>query len=374
MSEDPNVVLNEEEDIEHCNRNDEISSTEIDHNIPKPWHNSEGDICHRDRMKDAILNLLLERLSSRGRAISVRRLRRLTERLEHALYYNAECLDSYNDNSTLKRRIHLFALSNVFGQHEIDHHHQSSNSNCNCDSSSSISERSICQSDLEFDGRRSFILRQQQQRLLLLRHASRCMSGEFCRVTRHCRRMKRLWCHILACRSQTCDYEFCISSRYVLSHYSRCRSQHCAICSPVRAIICCDAERVRRHQEELPNIDPQCRTMSSYTHRKDAIIRRRRYLSHRFYNSVSRKRTLSIDTETLTGRYHFKNRRLNLQRENINTMRIRPSSLHSRFISLSSDDTLNEYDMEYLHDVSRRLSMKGCFFGTTIVNLDIEYE
>lgn len=48
-------------------------------------------------------------------------------------------------------------------------------------------------------------LRQQQQRLLLLRHASKCPAeGEQCKVTPHCQAMKRLWKHIAECKNQQC--------------------------------------------------------------------------------------------------------------------------------------------------------------------------
>jgi hypothetical protein len=78
-------------------------------------------------------------------------------------------------------------------------------------------------------------LRHQQQRLLLLRHASKCQaqSGE-CQETPHCGTMKALWAHIANCKSQNCDVAHCVSSRFVLSHYHRCKDQNCAVCKPVR--------------------------------------------------------------------------------------------------------------------------------------------
>lgn len=52
---------------------------------------------------------------------------------------------------------------------------------------------------------RKAALRQQQQRLLLLRHASKCPAeGEQCKVTPHCQAMKRLWKHIAECKNQQC--------------------------------------------------------------------------------------------------------------------------------------------------------------------------
>ena len=61
-------------------------------------------------------------------------------------------------------------------------------------------------------------IRRKQQRLLLLRHASRCQheAGK-CPVTPHCASMKRLWEHITHCKYRSCTVQHCLSSRYVLS-------------------------------------------------------------------------------------------------------------------------------------------------------------
>ena len=71
---------------------------------------------------------------------------------------------------------------------------------------------------------RQQVLRHQQQRLLLLRHAAKCPheNGK-CPVTPHCAGMKRLWKHIADCKDQKCLVPHCVSSRYVLSHYHRCK-------------------------------------------------------------------------------------------------------------------------------------------------------
>ena len=81
-------------------------------------------------------------------------------------------------------------------------------------------------------------VRHKQQRLLLLRHASKCQyeAGQ-CPVTPHCASMKKLWKHIAHCRNQQCTVQHCMSSRYVLSHYRRCKDQRCPACGPVRQTI-----------------------------------------------------------------------------------------------------------------------------------------
>ena len=90
-------------------------------------------------------------------------------------------------------------------------------------------------------------VRHKQQRLLLLRHASRCQyeAGK-CPVTPHCASMKELWKHIAHCKDQQCSVQHCMSSRYVLSHYRRCKDQKCPACGPVR-------ETIRKSHEKEKN-------------------------------------------------------------------------------------------------------------------------
>lgn len=94
---------------------------------------------------------------------------------------------------------------------------------------------------------RQQVLRQQQQRLLLLRHASKCPheNGK-CPVTPHCAGMKRLWKHIAECKDQQCQMAHCVSSRYVLSHYHRCKDPRCAVCGPVRDAIQRNHEKAKQ--------------------------------------------------------------------------------------------------------------------------------
>jgi Bromodomain/TAZ zinc finger len=100
-------------------------------------------------------------------------------------------------------------------------------------------------------------VRHKQQRLLLLRHASRCQheSGQ-CPVTPHCASMKKLWEHIAVCKNQTCTVQHCLSSRYVLSHYRRCKDARCPACLPVRETI------QKSTQKEGPNARPSAGQLS----------------------------------------------------------------------------------------------------------------
>ena len=98
------------------------------------------------------------------------------------------------------------------------------------------------------DEHRKQVLKQQQQRLLLLRHASKCPhEAGRCPVTPHCASMKQLWKHIMTCKDQECKVAHCVSSRYVLSHYSKCKDQACPVCGPVR-------EAIRRNYERSKEV------------------------------------------------------------------------------------------------------------------------
>jgi Bromodomain/TAZ zinc finger/PHD-finger len=97
-------------------------------------------------------------------------------------------------------------------------------------------------------------IRHKQQRLLLLRHASRCQheAGK-CPVTPHCASMKKLWEHIAGCKNQQCTVQHCLSSRYVLSHYRRCKDVDCPACGPVRETIRKSHEREQRRKQGMPS-------------------------------------------------------------------------------------------------------------------------
>ena len=82
------------------------------------------------------------------------------------------------------------------------------------------------------------IAKQQQERLLLLRHASVCTNpAGWCTVTPDCESMKSLWDHIMICKSQNCSTPHCVSSRYLLSHYKNCKEETCPVCGPYKTLV-----------------------------------------------------------------------------------------------------------------------------------------
>lgn len=103
--------------------------------------------------------------------------------------------------------------------------------------------------------------RNKRQRLLLLHHASKCTAehGQ-CKVSAHCTKMKDVWKHIAQCNDSYCKVLYCMSSRYLLSHYKRCKPP-CHICDPVKKIIHGGSSRVSKalgegEQSMPPSLPP----------------------------------------------------------------------------------------------------------------------
>lgn len=61
--------------------------------------------------------------------------------------------------------------------------------------------------------------------------------------------MKKLWEHIAHCKNQQCTVQHCLSSRYVLSHYRRCKDPNCPACGPVRETIRKSHEKEKLRQD-----------------------------------------------------------------------------------------------------------------------------
>jgi len=99
--------------------------------------------------------------------------------------------------------------------------------------------------------KRQKVVKQQQQRLLLLRHASKCTAGSSCK-TQFCGQMVKLWKHLKKCRDKNCQTAHCLSSRCVLNHYRICkgenRSSQCEVCAPV-------IQQIRWQTKGEPQID-----------------------------------------------------------------------------------------------------------------------
>jgi len=97
-----------------------------------------------------------------------------------------------------------------------------------------------------------------QQRLLLLLHASKCTKrkGE-CSFNPHCAKMRPLWKHISVCLKKDCPAPHCMSSRRALSHHRRCKDSECLECAPVKV-------KIRKAQDVLRSEDCTENETSNY--------------------------------------------------------------------------------------------------------------
>lgn len=95
--------------------------------------------------------------------------------------------------------------------------------------------QSITATEISQNAESRNVLRRQQERLLILRHAMWCKSTKpECEVLAVCREMKRLWDHMSQCQdTHYCKVSHCLSSRYVLSHFQQCVNAKCLVCQVV---------------------------------------------------------------------------------------------------------------------------------------------
>jgi len=118
---------------------------------------------------------------------------------------------------------------------------------------------------------RSVEVEAMQLRLLQLRHASKCLIEKNCPISKTCAIMKELWRHILICRHNDCNRNHCLSSRQVLSHYSKCNFFGCLLCVPVREAIYLqnqkNLERMATTSQSNLNISIQSKSVFGHTKR-----------------------------------------------------------------------------------------------------------
>ena len=184
----------------------------------KPWH-SPSDTPRRKAMGDMIIHLL--ELKNPNAADWLAKLPNVAAKLEEILYFSADSLFEYVDVTTLKARLQQVAIQ-MGGKEPAPAQQQK------------VQDVGVRGNT---DDHRKHVLKQQQQRLLLLRHACKCNNDIDCKVTPHCPSMKVLWKHIMNCKDQECKFSHCLSSRYLLSHYSKCKDDTCPVCGPVRDAI-----------------------------------------------------------------------------------------------------------------------------------------
>jgi E1A/CREB-binding protein len=90
----------------------------------------------------------------------------------------------------------------------------------------------------KIETRKQRINQQHSQRLLILRHASKCIHQKEGLCKMHlCWATKSLWKHIMICSNNLCTVSNCFTSRYSLKHYSMCDILLCAVCDSTRTSI-----------------------------------------------------------------------------------------------------------------------------------------
>jgi len=187
---------------------------------------------------------------------TITRLPYMAKKLEEHLYRSAQTREEYLDSLSLKRRIHLIAkgvgvpkpkshyvtstsLHNQMIQNTPPHIGQSTIVQPPNYKPMKV-EKSIQNIDEDRTEKMKHVIRQQQQRLMLLRHSKLCDAGEDC-PRKFCSQMVVLWKHLKLCKMKNCPVPHCVSSRCVLSHHHQCKrknhSDSCDICSPLNELI-----------------------------------------------------------------------------------------------------------------------------------------
>lgn len=140
------------------------------------------------------------------------------------------------------------------------------------DANMSLNERgdlslgAVSGSDAVAKAQKKKVIRQQQKRLVLLRHASKCTNGPSCK-TKFCAQMVVLWKHMKKCRDKSCKMAHCLSSRCVLNHYRICKGENrtssCEVCAPVMKHIRSQAAANGEDGDQMEELAVEARAVSS---------------------------------------------------------------------------------------------------------------
>ena len=96
---------------------------------------------------------------------------------------------------------------------------------------------------------------QQRQARVLVQfwHASKCKAAAGqCKELEDCAITKALWAHVSTCADPHCQQYNCYASKYLLSHFQRCKAPTCAVCPTVHAVIKIEQERQQLQREGSP--------------------------------------------------------------------------------------------------------------------------
>ena len=200
----------------------------------------------REKMIKRITSLLEETVILEDSGNWCAKVPTMAKAIESVLFQQEKNLEDYVNENTLYDRLKLIARAHTLG---------------NMKDVTSNKKINDCESELIDHADESIILekknralKDQQQRLLLLRHASKCHfcdEGQ-CSITPQCYQMKLLWEHLQNCRNNSCSYSHCTSSRYVLEHFSKCKNLRCPLCGP---IVVCSRRTDFVSPDQLPTLE-----------------------------------------------------------------------------------------------------------------------
>lgn len=225
-----------------------------------PWHTEPNqDLESRRQMINLIANYLEKR---HPRTDNPDALVSTARKLEVALYKASKTKQEYMETRTLQNRIRDLERSGNFAIDSTNTASANSNSNTALSNGSTssnntgatnsitaihssatlqangvnsgVSGSTVTQSVASATAQHQEVLKQRRNRLLLLKHASKCTYEEGKCPNHWCPQMKKLWQHVSQCKIPDCTVPHCVSSHYVLTHYHRCQDKNCVVCQPVR--------------------------------------------------------------------------------------------------------------------------------------------
>jgi hypothetical protein len=197
-------------------------------NITFKLHEDELEIRNKicNYINDYLKQQFLNNITNTTTQDSILLLHILSLKIENELYINAKNFIKYQNLVNLKLRIQNIILE-IFSKRNNTH-------TINIDI--------------------GFVIKDYQQRLLYLRHASICQLNN-CHVINNCNLTKSLWHHIVRCKSLNCNNSYCESSRNILNHFLKCNDILCTICMPVKQSINIENELNNKNKIVINQID-----------------------------------------------------------------------------------------------------------------------
>lgn len=244
MEEIQNTCDTEEE------RSTSLVTIEEDTTNYQDWQKDDKVIDIRKKMMKRIMSVLEETVIFEDSINWFAQAPTMAKNIESILFHQENNLEDYVNEKSLYNRLELIARARLLGNSK-EAVSESSNRKINVSETENLLNNSDGSITIEKKNR---ALKDQQQRLLLLRHASKCHFNDEgqCSITPQCFQMKLLWDHLQNCRNNSCSYSHCMSSRYVLEHFSKCKNLRCPLCGP---IVVCSRRTDFVSPDQLPSVE-----------------------------------------------------------------------------------------------------------------------